>query len=261
MMVVSQHSKRGVALVTGGRRGIGRAICVALASRGYDIAVLDIVNDEAVVETLSQIESLGRRAQFYRYDLSQIEQRFEVIDQIEGELGSINCLVNNAGIQTPVRGDLLEVTEANFDLLMDVNLRGTFFITQEVSKRMIQRDTEHRSIITITSANAHLVSPEKGSYGVSKAALSMANQQFALRLADTGISVYEIRPGLIQTDMTLDVRERYSDAIQSGDICPQRRWGMPADIGEAVASLACGALPFSTGDIYNIGGGMQIPKL
>lgn len=254
-------NKLGVALVTGGRRGIGRAICIALASRGFDIAVLDVVNDEAVAETLSQIESLGRRVHFYRYDLSQIEQRFKVIEQIESELGEITCLVNNAGVQTPIRGDLLEVTEANFDLLMNVNLRGTFFITQEVSKRMIQRSEGRRSIITITSANAHLVSPEKGSYGVSKAALSMANQQFALRLAANGVSVYEIRPGLIQTDMTLDVRERYSGAIESGDICPQRRWGIPADIGEAVASLACGALPYSTGDIYNIGGGMQIPKL
>ena len=253
----------GVALVTGGRRGIGRATCLALAQRGFDVAFIDIVDDDMAGETLAMIEDAGRQSVFIPFDIAAIDRHVTMVDEVEKVLGPISCLVNNAGIQVPVRGDLLDVAEDSFDRLLDVNLRGTFFLTQEVARRMVAAPagSTMRSIITVTSANAHLVSPEKGAYCISKAALSMAMQNFAVRLAEHDIRVHEIRPGLIETDMTTQVREHYSSGISGGAICPMRRWGTPKDIADAIGTLASGLLPFSTGDIYNIGGGMQIPRL
>lgn len=260
-------SALGVALVTGGRRGIGRAICMELAGRGFDIAFVDWVEDSNVEETIALLAGTGRRAIFLPLDISRSDMHAAIVARIWEEFGPITCLVNNAGIQVSVRGDMLDVDEAEFDRLMSVNLRGTFFLTQAVARRMLAATNDavagsaERSIITITSANAHLVSPEKSAYCVSKAGLSMAVQAFAVRLAESGIRVHEIRPGLIETDMTADVYERYSPGISSGNLCALRRWGEPADIAGAIATLATGGMPYSTGDIYNIGGGMQIARL
>ncbi|MEP7456195.1 3-ketoacyl-ACP reductase [Phyllobacterium sp. SB3] len=254
---------RGVALVTGGRRGIGRAVCLELAGRGFDIGFVDLAHDDKVDETLSLVAATGQRVAFFPLDISRTDQHSAVVERVTRDLGAISCLVNNAGIQVSIRGDLLDTTEAEFDRLVGVNLRGTFFLTREVARAMIAeaRPEMVRSIITITSANAHLVSPEKGAYCVSKAGLSMAMQTFAVRLADEGIRVHEIRPGLIETDMTADVYERYSPSIESGAICPLKSWGQPSDIAGAIGTLATGGIPYSTGDIYNIGGGMHIPRL
>ncbi|WP_341236016.1 3-ketoacyl-ACP reductase [uncultured Sulfitobacter sp.] len=254
---------RGVALVTGGRRGIGRAICTTLAMRGFDIALVDIVEDQEVEKTVSAVEATGKSAIFQQLDISETDKHDEIVENVQFQLGEITCLVNNAGIQVPVRGDILDVSEETFDQLMDINLKGTFFLTQAVARKMVSTKSgyKERSIITITSANAALVSPEKGPYCISKAGLSMASQQFAIRLAADGIRVHEIRPGLIETDMTADVFEKYSPDVATGSICPMRRWGQPEDIATGIATLAIGAMPFSTGDIYNIGGGMQIPRL
>ena len=256
-------TERGVALVTGGRRGIGRAVCAELAAAGFDVAFLDLVEDEHVDRTRAIVEEAGRRTLFIPFDIGRVEAHAALADRIEGELGAITCLVNNAGIQVSVRGDMLEVSHEEFDRLLDINLRGTFFLTQEIARRMVAAEPggPERSIITITSANAHLVSPEKAAYCISKAALSMAMQTFAVRLAAFGVRVHEIRPGLVETDMTAEVRDHYSPAIQSGAICPVGRWGRPEEVAGAIATLATGAMPFSTGDIYNIGGGMQIPRL
>lgn len=252
-----------VALVTGGRRGIGRAICVELARRGFDIAFVDRVHDDAVEEALSQVLATGRQGLFLSLDIADVASHASVIGAVEAKLGAIDCLVNNAGVQVSVRGDILDVSEGEFDRLVGINLRGTFFLTQAVARQMLERagGAVSRSIITITSANAHLVSPEKGAYCVSKAGLSMALQSFALRLAGEGICVHEIRPGLIATDMTAEVHAHYSPGIESGALCAQRRWGRPEDIAGAVGALASGDMPYSTGDIYNIGGGMHIPRL
>ena len=255
---------RGGAVVTGGRRGIGRAICQELAAAGFDVAVVDIAAEEEGEAALADVRAAGRAAIYARRDISDTADNDGFVAGIEERLGEITCLVNNAGVQVSVRGDLLEVTEESFDRLISINLRGTFFLTQAVARRMVaRRDVERRerSIITITSANAGLVSPEKGPYCISKAGLSMASQQFALRLAESDIGVHEIRPGLILTDMTADVRDRYSDAVEQGQLSAIRRWGQPSDIARGVASLATGAIPFSTGDIFNIGGGMQIHRL
>lgn len=254
---------RGTALVSGGRRGIGRAVCLDLAQKGFDIAFLDIVDDADAKRTLSGIEELGRKAMFVTCDISATSAHDQVIEQVSASFGTINCLVNNAGVQVSVRGDLLDTTEDEFDRMININLRGTFFLTRAVARHMIENPTPglERSIITITSANAQLVSPEKGAYCISKAGLSMAMQNFAQRLAADGIQVYEIRPGLIATDMTSSVYNHYTPGIESGALCAMRRWGQPEDIAGAIGTLASGGMPFSTGDIYNVGGGMQIPKL
>lgn len=260
---VAERPPRGVALVTGGRRGIGRAICRELAAAGFDLAVADLVDGDGAQETLEDIRSVGRKSVYYRRDISQTKDNDDFVRRIEEDLGNLTCLVNNAGVQVSVRGDLLEVTEQSFDHLISVNLRGTFFLTQAVARRMVAQpcSSAERSIVTITSANAGLVSPEKGPYCISKAGLSMASQQFALRLAEAGIRVHEIRPGLIRTDMTADVYEKYSAQVEQGRLSAIRRWGEPDDIARAVATLAIGAMPFSTGDIFHIGGGMQIHRL
>lgn len=259
----ASRGERGLAIVTGGRGGIGRAICRELAVAGFDIAVVDVVDDEHGGETVGIVRSCGRQAGFYYRDISETAKNAEFLLQIEKDLGETTCLVNNAGVQVSVRGDLLDVTEQVFDRLLAVNLRGTFFFTQAVARVMLSRPVPmmERSIITITSANAGLVSPEKGPYGISKAGLSMASQQFAVRLADAGIHVHEVRPGLIRTDMTADVYDKYTAEVETGRVSAIKRWGQPEDIARGVAALATGAIPFSTGDIYNIGGGMQIHRL
>lgn len=260
---VTSGMDRGVAIVTGARRGIGRAICLELAAAGFDIAVADVMSDEGGAETVRLVGERGRKASFYQLDISKTAHYADFLSRVEGQLGTVNCLVNNAGVQVSERGDLLDVSEESFDRLLDINLRGTFFMTQAVARRMVERTaTPHdRSIVFITSANAHLVSPEKGPYCISKAGLSMASQQFALRLAEHQINVYEIRPGLIRTDMTVDVVERYTAGIEDGTLSAIRRWGQPEDIARGIATLVTGGIPFSTGDVYNIGGGMQVPRL
>lgn len=252
----------GTAIVTGGGRGIGRAICVALAERGFDVAVIDVAEDE-VGQTLAAVKESGQTGTFHKGDISDITTHGVLLDAIESSHERLACLVNNAGIQVAVRGDLLETKEEDFDRLVGVNLKGTFFLSIAAAGRMLGdvQPVREKSIITITSANAGLVSPEKGPYCISKAGLSMANQLLAVRLASERIRVHEVRPGLIKTDMTRDVRDSYAQAISSGSICPMERWGEPEDIALGVATLACGDMPFSTGDIYNIGGGMQIPRL
>lgn len=253
---------RGVALVTGGRRGIGRAAALALAAARFEIALTDVVDPDEARATVGEIEATGRKVGYYRRDLARSHDNDDFVAMVEAELGPITCLVNNAGVQVAVRGDLLDVTEESFDRLVGINLRGTFFLTQAVARRMLAQGAgTGRSIITITSANAGLVSPEKGPYGISKAALSMAMQQFAVRLADAGIRVHEIRPGLIRTDMTASVHDDYSPRVERGEVSAMRRWGEPEEIAQAVRVLATGQLPFSTGDIFNIGGGMHIHRL
>lgn len=254
---------RGVAVVTGGRRGIGAAISRELAERGFDIALADLVLDRSASHVMEDIRSLGRRGEFFALDIAKTTDHDRFLQNVLTKLGPITCLVNNAGIQVPVRGDLLDVSEEIFDTVIGVNLRGTFFLTKAVAGAMIKNREpagQERSIIFITSANAGMASPEKGPYCVSKSALSMVSQLFALRLAEHGIRVHEIRPGLIRTDMTAEVFDKYSRQIEQG-LSAIKRWGEPEDIARCVSSLAIGALPFTTGDIFNIGGGLHIERL
>jgi 3-oxoacyl-[acyl-carrier protein] reductase len=253
---------RKSALVTGARRGIGRAIAYALAESHFDVAICDLHDDMETKQTLAGINERGARAIFVQQDIADLDLHARLVDQVYGAFGTVDCLVNNAGVQVATRGDILQAKREDFDRLLDINLRGTFFLTQEVARRMVDEDParEGRTIVTITSANAVLVSAEKSSYCISKSALSMAVRLFAVRLAPHGIASFEVRPGLVKTDMTAEVREHYGEMIQNG-LAPIRRWGEPSDIAKAVASLAVGALPYSTGHAINIDGGLLLCRL
>jgi len=252
---------RRVAIITGARRGIGRATAFELARQGYDLVLNDAVDDACVREVLDGVAALGARAEFIHADIADLSTHDAIAERAYRAYGRLDALVNNAGIQVRQRGDLLDVTPERFDEIVGINLRGNFFLTQNVSRRMLADGrTDSRCIVTLTSSNAELVSVEKGEYCVSKSGLSMAVKLFAVRLAQAGISVFEIRPGLIRTDMTAEVRQHYGDQIDEG-LSPVRRWGEPEEVGRAVATLVLGLLPFATGIAVDIDGGLLIPRL
>jgi NAD(P)-dependent dehydrogenase (short-subunit alcohol dehydrogenase family) len=255
-------SARPVALVTGARRGIGRACGEALAEAGFDIAATDLVLDAQCEEARQSFAKAGADAAFFVHDVADVAAHAGLVDGLIRRFRRIDCLVNNAGRGAVQRGDLLDLAPANFDAVMSVNLRGTLFLTQAVAKAMLAAPSaaHPRSIITITSVSAALASPERTDYCVSKAGLSMAVQNFALRLAPHGIAVFEIRPGIIRTDMTAPVAGRYDEAIDSG-LVPMARWGEPRDIGEAAAGLASGRFAFATGSVISADGGLSMPRL
>jgi NAD(P)-dependent dehydrogenase (short-subunit alcohol dehydrogenase family) len=244
-----------IALVTGAGRGIGYAIGRALAAQGFDMALASL---EAEAPAL---DAFGGRARYYPFDLADLGQHAGLLDRIERDLGPVTCLVNNAGVSSLVRGDLLELTPESFDRSVAVNLRGTFFLSQAVARRMLAAPSEHlRTLVTISSANAEIVGENRGDYCMTKAALAMMNKLFASRLAEAGIACFEVRPGIIETDMTAPAFARYDPFIQAGGV-PMRRWGQVDDIGTAVATLACGGLPYATGSHIDIGGGMQLHRV
>jgi 3-oxoacyl-[acyl-carrier protein] reductase len=253
----------GTALVTGGRRGIGRGVSLALAEAGFDLVVNDLVADEKAEETLQLIRQRGRRAAFVQADVADLAEQDRLLEQAWAAFGGIDCLVNNAGVQVPVRKDMLETTPDSWDRLLGVNLKAPFFLSQKMARRWLAepRADARRSLVFIASINAVAASTNRPDYCVSKAGVSMLTKLFALRLADAGIHVYEIRPGVIETDMTAGIKEAYTKQIEAGAVSPIRRWGQPEDIGKAVAALATGALPFSTGDSFHIDGGFHIPRL
>ncbi|ESY52605.1 MULTISPECIES: 3-ketoacyl-ACP reductase [unclassified Mesorhizobium] len=251
---------RPAAIVTGGARGIGLACAEALADAGFDILVADLANDPAkrLVENI-----IARRAKFayHRCDIASLPDHASLIDAATRAFGRIDCLVNNAGVGAVVRGDLLELTPENFDRALGINLRGTVFLSQAVAKAMLAAPSNHpRSIITITSVSADMASPERADYCISKAGLSMWVKNLALRLAPENIGVFELRPGIIRTDMTASVSAKYDALIDSG-LVPAKRWGEASDIGAVVATLAAGKLGFSTGSIINVDGALSVPRL
>jgi NAD(P)-dependent dehydrogenase (short-subunit alcohol dehydrogenase family) len=257
----SPASGRPTALVTGGRRGIGAAIAVALAHTGFDVAITGLTDDDAVQTVLQQIREAGGRAFFVRSDLKDTASHGELIDAVVRWNGGIHCLVNNAGIGSPVRGDLLAMTGDAFDQVIGTNLRGTFFLSQAVARQMLALDDGHpRNIITISSVSAEMASIERGEYCMSKAALAMATKLLAIRLAEPGIGVFEVRPGVIRTDMTAGVADKYEKRFAEG-LVPMKRWGETGDIAGIVASLAKGQFLFASGSVINADGGLSIPRL
>lgn len=249
-----------VALVTGARQGLGRGIALALAKAGFDIAALDIVLDEKSDAVTQEIKALGARAYFGQMDLSDLDSHAAAIEAAEAALGPIDALVNNAGIAARPLTDILALEPEAFDRNLGVNLRGTFFFTQAVAKRMIARDSSHyRSITFITSIAASHVSTDRSPYCVSKAGLSMTAQLYADRLGQHGIAVHEIRPGFIRTEMTGSAPTGKIDAYIDSGAVTQRRWGQTIDIGAVAASLASGALPYVTGQPIYVDGGYHIP--
>ncbi len=251
---------RPLAWVTGANRGIGRGISAALAARGFDLVGTDLEETAETEITARMVGEAGGCFRFLQGDISQAHTAPRLVASAE-ESGRLRCFVNNAGLQTRQRVDILEMPEAEFDRIMSVNLRGTFFLTQAVARSMLASPAgEGRSIISITSAAASAANPMSAAYCMSKAGLSMMVRLFALRLAEAGISSYEIRPGLIRTPMNADDLRPYEAAFKSGRV-PLRRWGQIEEVGKAVASLACGDIPYCTGDVINVAGGFQIEQI
>jgi len=263
------EQSKGTALVTGAGRGIGRGIALELARRGFDVVVNDIVDNPedrstGAWEVLERIQEIGRTGLFIHGDISDADDRRRILDETLNTFERLDVLVNNAGIPCPKRLDILESTEQSYDLVMNVNLRGPFFLTQLVANQMVKQVKESTPfppiIVFITSISAYVSSPSRPEYCISKAGLSMASSVFADRLSEEGILVYEVRPGIIKTDMTLKVKDQYDKLIAEG-LVPQKRWGVPDDIGLAVASIARGDWNFSTGTVFDVSGGLNIRSL
>lgn len=260
---------KAVALITGASRGIGRGIALELAQHGYDIAAVATKADPAnrekgLFEVKDRVEEHGVRFLPLCADLADLSAHEHLVDEAVDALGAVDILVNNAGVAPLERLDILETTPASFDRLMNINLRGPFFLTQRVANRMVEQVRQGRAyspmIVFVTSISSHTASPNRAEYCVSKAGLSMAAQNYAVRLADQGIRVYDLRPGIIATDMTAGVTSKYDALIEQG-LLLQKRWGTPEDIGKAVAALAEGYFPYSTGSVIEIGGGFSIHRL
>ncbi len=253
--------KRPVALVTGGRRGIGLAIARCLAEGGFDVAISGQAADAVADDAVASLRQLGARAMFVAFDISDLPGHAAALDAIEAVLGPVDLLVNNAGIAAPVRGDLLGLLPDNLDRVLRVNLYGTVFLTQTTVNRMLARTALHtQAVVTVTSVSADLASPERADYCMSKAALAMWVKNLALRLAETPIQVFEVRPGVIRSDMTAGVSEKY-DRLIAGGLVPTKRWGEGVDIGRIIVALAKGDFGFATGAVIQADGGLAIPRL
>lgn len=253
-----------IALVTGGRQGIGRAISWCLADEGFDVVVLDLEQDRAAEETLEGVRQRGRKAAFVAGDVSRIDDHKQMLSQAWGEFGPISCLVNNAGVQTAYRGDMLDIPVESLDRLIGVNLRGSFFLTQAAARKMITEPAgdptrPDRSIIFVSSGNAVIATPAQADYCISKSGIAMMATLYSLRLAPYGIAVHEVRPGIIKTAMTADVYDKYDAWAKSGGF-PLARWGEPEDVGRTVATLASGRMPYSTGHAFHVDGGIHIRR-
>jgi 3-oxoacyl-[acyl-carrier protein] reductase len=255
---------RRVALVTGASRGIGRAIAMALAERGWSVAInyrSDLVSAQDVLRIANKY---GGKNLLVQADISRAEERNRMVEEVLKRFGRLDLLVNNAGIAPRQRRDLLEMREESYDEVLAVNLKGPFFLTQQVARTMIDLlgsgVIENPRIINIGSISAYASSPNRGEYCLSKAGISMMTALFADRLAESGIGVYEIRPGVIATDMTDAVKEKYDHLIANG-LTPIQRWGQPEDVAKAVVAIAEGAFPFSTGEIFNVDGGFHLRRL
>lgn len=253
-----------VSLVTGGSRGIGLGIAKCLASEGHNLVICGQRPERQVRDALSALRKAGVEVLYIQANIAIRDDRSHLLPEIEEHFGCLNVLVNNAGIAPENRADILEATEESYDRVMDVNLKGPYFLTQATARWMIrqkQADSNYEGcVINISSISATVASPNRGEYCISKAGLSMATKLWAARLGEFGIPVYEVRPGVVMTDMTAGVREQYERLI-AGGLTIQRRWGLPEDIGKAVTTLVRGDLAYSTGQVIMVDGGLMIHRL
>jgi NAD(P)-dependent dehydrogenase (short-subunit alcohol dehydrogenase family) len=253
-----------IALVTGGSRGIGFGVAKALAKSGYDVVITGRRAASEVAPALQQLQACGVRAEYVAADVSSNSDRQRLLETIENHFDKLNVLVNNAGMAPRVRADVLDAAEDSFDEVIAVNLKGPYFLTQIVARWMIRQkssDSAFRGcIINIGSISATVVSLPRGEYCISKAGIAMATRLWAVRLAEFGIGVYEIRPGIIATDMSAAVKSKY-DALIAGELLLEKRWGTPDDVGKTAAMLARGDLPYASGSVLILDGGLTLPRL
>ncbi len=253
-----------VALITGGSRGIGFGIAKRLAANGFDIAINGVRPEADVNASVKEIKNFGNNVIYCQGNISSSSDRENIIEKVKTHYGKLHVLVNNAGVPPKERRDILEATEESFDDVISINLKGTYFLAQKAANWMVEQkkndDTFEACIINISSISATVVSVSRGEYCISKAGLSMVTQLFAARLGEFNIPVFEIRPGVIFTDMTAGVKEKYDKLIDEG-LCVQQRWGEPDDVGKVAASLAKGEFMYSTGQVIMVDGGLTIPRL
>ncbi len=261
-----------VSIVTGGSRGIGRAIAVELGRLGYRVVINYNANAAAADEAAALVKDAGGDAITVQADVARTDDHARLLDAAVSRFGPVTLLVNNAGVAPKVRADVLTMPEASYDFVMDTNLKGPFLLTQRVANHMVEAGASEsgvapghsiRAIINISSISAYTAHVNRGEYSLSKAGMAMMTQVFAARLAEEGIGVYEIRPGVIATDMTGPVKEKYDKLILEDErgITPIRRWGRPEDVAQAVAAIAEGRFPFSTGEVFNVDGGFHMKTL
>ena len=257
---------RRVALVTGGARGIGLGVSAALLREGFDLAVCGTRPPEDAAPVVESLEvAAGRDILYCRADVSDAADRLALLARIRDRFGALHVLVNNAGVAPSVRADLLDATEESFERVMRINLQGPYFLTQAVAHWMVEQRRADAAfagcIVNTGSVSAEVASVNRGEYCVSKAGITMMTRLFASRLGEFGIPVYEVRPGIIHSDMTDAVKAKYDTAIADTGLLIQKRWGEPDDVGRAVAMLARGDLPYSTGQIINVDGGLSVQRL
>lgn len=255
---------RKVALVTGGSRGIGLGIAKDLAKNGFDLAINGMRPQSAVEEVLTALRESGADVLYCQGDLASRDDRKRMVEQVKDHFGRLNVLVNNAGMAPRERRDILEATEESFDEVISTNLKGSYFLTQQAANWMISQKKEDEDyqacIVNVSSISATVASVNRGEYCISKAGISMATQLFAVRLGEFDIPVFEVRPGVIMTDMTSGVRDKYDKLIEQG-LCVTPRWGFPEDVGRVVRALASGNFPYSTGQVIMVDGGLTLPRL
>ena len=253
-----------VALITGGSRGIGLGIAKKMAEAGFDLAINGMRAESEVSEVISNLKNIGNDVIYCQGDISKKEDRTVVLNKIKKHFGNLNVLINNAGVAPKERKDLLEATEESFDYLISTNLKGPYFLTQSVANWMVDLKLANSdfegSIINVSSISASVASINRGEYCISKAGVSMATQLFAVRLAEYEIPVFEVRPGIIKTDMTEKVSQKYDELIENG-LCLTKRWGLPEDVGKTVTAIANGNFLYSTGQVFVVDGGLTVSRL
>ena len=263
-MTQPESHQKPVALITGSRRGIGLGIAVEMAKAGFDIVLNATTPEHSAKEALKTVRADGSKATYIQADISKKEDRDYLISETKALFGRLDILVNNAGVAPLVRDDILVATEESFDRLISINLKGPYFLSQQAANWMIEQKNKHPDrtpvIINISSVSVYTASPSRGDYCISKAGMAMMTALFAARLAEYGIGVFEIRPGIVATDLTDPVKDRYDELIKSG-ITPIHRWGKPQDVGRAVVAIARGHFPFSTGEVFNVDGGFHLKIL
>ena len=253
-----------VALVTGGTRGIGLGIATELAKAGYNLALNGMRPEQDVQDVIESLKQSGHDVIYCQGDVGNSEARQRMLKTIKDHYGALHCLVNNAGVAPKQRADILEATEDSFDFVIGTNLKGPYFLTQAAANWMIEQTQAQPDmaacIVNVTSISSDVASVNRGDYCVSKAGLTMMTRLFATRLGEFNIPVYEVSPGIIQTDMTAGVQAKYDKLLSEG-LAIQPRWGHPEDVGKAVAALARGDFPYSSGQIFRIDGGLTVPRL